>query len=529
MRAKLAASAAFLHRREGALCECFAASNWSVEPDELRRIGVWQIMQGITMLVPHAAHHRFHGTTKYFAPPELFRNGALRDAIRALNDHLAELCAIASTGQLLVPVALLDPTEEIWRTGRPCPRFFELCVELNRRPQGYVIAPLAMVIEQASRFRAVVNPGIPLAADSVQRLEAAGIAVLEPEELDRLDVAVPVEAAFAGKGRPHFMRRDVADGELLLVANVEDAEEITGEVHYDGETYPVALVPGEVAVFAPGWRRCRAPLPAPTWRQPLPAEVPVMWSAPNSITLFRWEDAAGQVLDQVTAGEAQVLCFRWQNREELPPLTLLAPADYARSLTLDGHPAPEGQPRMLHDDPYLAFDLAAAGSPGSHTLELQVSRYRWTSPCYLIGEFDCHIEAEGGNVPGFGYYNFALQLPERATVCLNRRRQRLDLRRSWAVQGHPFYSGAVTYRLDLEIPPGMSRAILHVGRIHGQASLRIDGVSVGARAFPPFDFDLTGQTGICHAELRVENTPGNRFDGYAVASGIADTPELHGW
>lgn len=525
VRAKLASSAAFLFGRAGALCECFAATNWSAETDDLRRIGTWQIMQGITVLVPHAAHHRFFGPTKYFAPPEFLRCGALRESLRQLNDDLAELCAIASWGQLIAPVALLDPTEEVWRTGQPCPRFFALSAELNRRPQGYVIAPPAAVPEHAARLRVAINPGITVSQTIRDGLAAAGIALLRADQLDRLDAFLPVGTGYRGTGRPHFMRRAVEGGELLLLANVEDEGEIRGEALHAGETYAVSLLFGEVAVFGPNFRRRRRVRKAlRSVASPPTAEV--AWGAPNVVTLLRWEDETGRALDGDAVAKAGALFFRWRNDGDLPALRLLAPAASVRKVCVDGRPAEPGTPMSVYDEQYLALDLAGAGGRGDHALRLACEGYAWTSPCFLEGEFDCEIAARGGDLRGIAYYNFALTLPESVTVLLRNRRGRLDMSRSWAEQGHPFYSGVATYRFDFDIPPSLRRPVLRCGRVHCHAALTVNGVRVGARAFPPYEFDLQGFSGACEARLTVESTLGNRLDGYGAPAGLAAVPEV---
>ena len=96
-RAKQAFSTAFMYDRKEVMCEMFAASNFGVSPAELKQISTFQIMQGVTFVVPHAYHYRFNGDIKYFAPPEFSDRGMIGYSINELNDEIAELTCMMST------------------------------------------------------------------------------------------------------------------------------------------------------------------------------------------------------------------------------------------------------------------------------------------------------------------------------------------------------------------------------------------------------------------------------------------------
>ena len=526
VRAKLASSAAFLYGRERAMCECFAATNWSCEPDELRRIALWQIMQGINFFVPHAAHHRFGGATKYFAPPELLRYGVLAKSMRELNDHLAELCAIASSGELIAPIALLDPTEEMWRTGKAFIRFFKLCAELNRLPYGYVIVPKSALLGRQKEFLVTVNPGMNLSEDDRNLIRRTGTILLEEDELARLVSLIQLDFAYEGNGRPHFMRRKVDGGELLLVANIEEEGRIVGKVTYEGKSHAIELLPGELAIFAPGLRRYRKPAQI-SRRLTINGPAKLEWGGPNSITMFRWEDAGGDA--QSIASNYKELFFRWKTLEALPSLRLLVPATAAATYSFDGVALESGRGRLVFDEEYLEFDLNDSGAKGEHVIKLSkdqaLSAY---SPFYLEGDFDSDVlkVPDGILVPALDYYSFSLKMPQHASVFLKKRRSELDTNRSWAEQGQLFYSGAASYSFEFTIPAEFKQPCLRFGRVACRLGLRVNGLDLGCRIFPPFDFDLKGFSGPCRAELRVENTMGNMLDGYGAPSGLLASPEL---
>ena len=92
LRARQAASTAFQYGKKGVMCEMFAATNYGVSPAVLRQIAAYQLMQGVTFIVPHAYHHLFTGETKYFAPPDFFRRGHARPRYEAAERRAGAAC-----------------------------------------------------------------------------------------------------------------------------------------------------------------------------------------------------------------------------------------------------------------------------------------------------------------------------------------------------------------------------------------------------------------------------------------------------
>lgn len=256
LRAKYAASAAWLHGRERVLCEAFAATNWSSSPELLRRIAAWQIMQGINFFIPHAVHHVFRGATKIFAPPELLH----LPGIRELNGFLEKYSFIAAQGKYAGPVRIADPTRKIWQGAQDS--IFDLCDELSRRAVNYVVVP------DGSE-----NPDIP-------------------EEF----------ASFDG-GELAWMLRELADGtRYILAANIWADRELSGTLVFNGRKYPAAFAPGEIGVFGGPyecWRRSTAVICS----RELPMPCPVQWNQLNNITLFQ----PGEFTVEEKVGELRLL------------------------------------------------------------------------------------------------------------------------------------------------------------------------------------------------------------------------------
>ena len=239
LRAKYAASAAYLYNRKRTLCEAFAATNWGANHQDLRRIASWQIMQGINFFVPHAVHHCFQGETKYFAPPE-FMSGSLRYGLKEFNNFLARMCFIASQGKLIEPVAVLDPTESVWH-GKSH-HLFELCDQLNRMPINYIITDETALRKNPGRFKYLILPGISPAPP----LPETGCRILNMDELDKLPIP---DISFSG-GDIHYMLRRLKDGtEILLAANIWSDTPLEGTLRFKGKSYDIKLSPGEISVF----------------------------------------------------------------------------------------------------------------------------------------------------------------------------------------------------------------------------------------------------------------------------------------
>ena len=532
VRAKLASSATFLFGREGTMCECFAATNWSAEPNDWRCIATWQIMQGINFIVPHAVHHNF-GVVKYFAPPELMRCGALVETRRIVNHHIAWACACASQGSLVAPIALIEPSTYIWRDRRPCPLFFELCAKLNRLPHGYVIAPMRMLEDDAGRFKVVVNPGLDLSEEFCRKLEESGTILLAGQDLSGLDAGIGCDWTYSGSGSPHFMRRQLPEGEILLIANIEDASEIEGDLRYREQSWSLVLAPGEMAFFSP--LECNFRKPRKIVRKMLlPEEAFVDWHAPNVVAIARWEDREGNVLlpSARTAAPASHF-FRWINQDALNDLLLRLPQNPLAAF-IDGVAIPKFKRIKRFDEYCFTALLPNSGLPGAHVLEVRFDKLQMAPTSsffeisYLEGDFDCEVNHGQEVEPkaSCGYFNFTLDMPRYAQISLSRPRRTLSMKRSWAGQGRPFYSGKADYKLHFEIPAGFSHPVLRFGEVHCQLELKINGRSMGVKAFPPYDFDLVGLTGLVDGEAEVENTPGNVFDAYGAPSGLTSVPEL---
>jgi hypothetical protein len=199
------------------------------------------------------------------------------------------------------------------------------------------------------------------------------------------------------------------------------------------------------------------------------------------------------------------------------------------SYSFDGVNLDSGAKRMIFDDEYLEFDMKGSGSAGRHVIKLTKHEpLSVQTPFYLKGDFDVDV-VKGSNgifIPALKYFNFSLEMPQFAEVFLKNRRNELDTGRSWADQGQLFYSGEATYVFEFTIPADFKHPVLKLERVSCRIRVTVNGIEVGCRIFPPYEFDLDGFSGKCRAELNVENTLGNMLEGYGTPSGLMSIPEL---
>lgn len=491
LRAKYTASAAYIYGKERALCETFAATNWGATHQDLRRIAAWQIMQGINCFVPHAVHHLFHGETKYFAPPE-FLSGSLRHGLRKFNDALAEMCFIASQGELADPLAVFDPTEAVWSGKKHS--LYEICDKLNRMPVNYVIVNEAALRERPKRFKQLLLPGITLPPDLTSILTNSGCTILDDSELGKIELP---DISFRG-GDIHFMLRRLDEGcDMLLAANVWSDDTLAGTLRFNGKLFDLELAPGEIAVLNGQFEKLRSPnnnIPS----LKLPLTMPVIWSEDNVVPLLIPED----------------FCF--YNTAEIPEPYLLAPEGV--EFYFDGNTLPEGESCKFFDDNYKKVKLPEGGTPGMHSIRMYCPSKNKAPMVYLRGEFD--VKVKTGNDFFRKYmdlYNMQLYLPEKLETTLSPRSKSLDAG-EWSEQGAPFYSGAVTYITEINHTGGTAR--LNLGKINGTCAVKLNGHQLSTLIWEPFEYTLDLKEGINSLEITVTNTFANLLECYKASGGL---------
>ena len=468
IRAKLAGSAAYLNNCAGAMCEMFAATNWGTNYNNLSRIAAWQIIQGITFIVPHAVHYRFTNWSKYFAPPE-FIQGTMGAGVKLLNDRLAKYCQAAASGRYLADVAVIEPTPAVWE-GKESENFFAVCDQLNRKALGYVIIPAA----RAGEFPVVIDPlsgGMP---------------------------SLPAERAHFTGGELAYMPREIAGEKYLLAANIWSREMLSGTLSFNGRDYAVEIAPGEIAIVGGPFESYREPLKKTVVRK-FTGKFPVKFAGENLISFEK--------------------ALEFSATADLP-LTLFLPDEAEASVMLDGEKVDGGKAVKVFDDSYTAFELKI--SAGTHQITLDKAA-EFDTPALLSGAFDLDLQTFGDYAKlAKTTYHLRIYNPEKAVYTLSPRRSELSVECGWEKQGQLFYSGMTAYELGKVQCAG--NEILELPGFTGTAELLVNGQSVGKAAFAPYRFALPA--GENDLELRCWNSMGNRFERYAVPSGLTAEPVI---
>lgn len=512
-RAKQAFSTAFMYGKKEVMCEMFAASNFGVSPAELKQISTFQIMQGVTFVVPHAYHYRFNGDIKYFAPPEFSDRGMIGYSINQLNDEIAELTCLMSKGQSLCPVALLDPTDAVWMNDFEEETFFSAFTQLNRLPYGYAICDAEKILSGQVKFQVAIAAGFQVDEATRAKFAELGITLLDESQLDALRALIPCDVAYQGTGTPHFVRKIIDGEEFCFVANVENAQPVAGKLTAYGKEKELFLHPGDVVYISANYDNIPAPEADGTVIAKLPETMDVTFANPNLLPM-EWFDGG-----VVKTESDQALRFPFTCRDTLTGKLYIPKNSVLDSVLLDGKEL-TGCDGMVYDDPYWVYDLPQL-TAGDHQITIcKIGAFHDYDRIFLEGEFDVAIESD--NQPHkvvLNLYNIKVSVPKEAKITLSARRSTLSITESWALQGQPFYSGKVEYTCRTELPED-GRYRLQFPCIRDVADLYLDGKCLGRITRPPYSFCFEAGKGPHTLTLRVANSLGNQMECYAEESGI---------
>lgn len=482
VRAKLAASAAYMNNSSRCLCEMFAATNFGTDYQELRRIAMWQIMQGINFIVPHAVHHKFFGVIKHFAPPE-FVHASLQDGVKEFNDYLARACRIASTGRYGASVALLDVTEEVWKGNRAASEnFFALCDRLNRSACGFVVVTREYLSKHRQDFKLVIDP-----ADWNGELD-----------LSRLSGG---DVRFTG-GELSFMRRILPDEtEILLAANVWSNSSLSGKLCWQKHEYELVLAPGEYAVLGGKDETYRSPENSMSVKT-LSMLAECRLSAPHRIPLESW-----------SAIDGGRHVFNWSNREFLGKLSLEIPMTFTGTVKCDGSELSEGKAFEFYADKYLRYELpASVQEPGEHSLVV-TGLLPESETGYLAGNFETSLWCEGGDREKQirTNYNLTVLAPKRFTLELAPVRSQFRTDDLLAEQGLNFYDGATVWQWVFTLEKHASA--IDLAGTAGVCDLELDGMKIGRLIAEPYQLRYEIPAGKHQLTVTLHGSSGALFEG----------------
>lgn len=515
VRTKQTQSTAFIADKKGAMCEMFAAMNYGATYDELREVAAFQIMQGITFIIPHAYQYRVHSQTKYFAPPDFSDKGHLHFC-SAFNKTLVDYLTHSTKGALDAPVAVLDITEDLWRHRGNHELFMDVCEQLNRRPFGYVIADCAGIEKKKDSFSLIINTGVTQ-LDSI-----AGIPVANIQSVDALDDVLSClcpAITYDGSGTPHFMVRKTDEGICALIANIENAGEITGTVHFGGSDYLISLWSGEIAFFSEKEQIFRKSVNV-NHSFKLPNKCPVTWERENLLPIGGWLSSDGTTVLQNE--ETDVLRFEFFVDEPVGELTFYVPAN-AKPCIKDIAGVELTSVRSAHflDDLYDCYRITPKF--GLNTISITRSApIHYSDRFFLSGSFDLDIQTQEPFYKQFFYtYNLSVFVPKVASIHLKRRSEMLLTDRSAAEQGHPFYMGAVTYHMDVALPESDTNCRIHIPNAFNGVSVKINECEPVQLPFRPFVLPCPHADEL-KLELTTHATYANFMEMYPREFGLTD-------
>lgn len=538
MRAKQAGATAFMYDKEGVMCEMNAASNFGVEPSVLKHIAAFQIMQGVTQVVMSEYQHRYLDQIKYFAPPDYSKWSMLQYSMDVVNKEIAELTYMMQNGKSVFPVVMIDPTEYVWRNNFDHVPYLDTFAKLNRLPYGFTICDADKIINNDYGFKVAVVSGITLPEDIKTAVENKGIVVITDKELDRLSTLIDCPVSYQGQGTPHFVRKVLDGEEFTFIANIESTEPIKGKIYAYGREKDIILYPGDVRYISktyddiPELERSGKPV------YTLDKTVPVEFDRPNIMQLEYFK-ADGQTVTKTC--ENDLIEFSFESKHELDNLKLYVP--YVRKTNgytilnenkihiIDGHKNAVDKLEMngqvlvsydgkVFDEEYLVYDLPKTAI-GKNTIKIYKNApFDDFARILLEGEFDAYINTDGKFYKDAHYtYNMRMFIPENATTSLTKRSKALDTDKSVALQGQPFYSGAITYKFSAIVEKdGEYR--LKFPSVRDAGYLYIDGQFNQKIVKPPYTYQFNLTAGKHDFSFKVYNSMANAMETYLEDGGI---------
>jgi hypothetical protein len=589
---RLAASIAHGRGTQRAMCECFGCGGWDLTLADMKWIADFLLSHGLTLLVPHAMFYSLEGFRKEDAPPSQFSHAPYASEYKLLSDHIGRAAAILESAAhapqvaVLYPLAAMQrdlvPGEETGPDAETERRFSELVQRLIELHYD-----LEIVSEERLAMAAVVSEGDRLLVESCgeqwQAVLVPACTTLAPEALGKLGELLGMGGAVGVLGEPSpalglppiddlkaWLEANVApairvssphvgvlckrrDGaRLFFVANhaFEDLGEVTIEIPdadgvqvLDTETSEVRgvayerteagirlawrfLPAGSVLLEVPGGE-APSPRPSPGGRggtsRPSPTErggtattiegpFELELTEPNALPLTKWALALnGLVFRHTTEFALQYAPARLdlllddiRDEGEMGEMRVTA--------QLNGEALPVSD-RWFLDPGFRLVDLLPAARQGRNQVTVTMHNSAWcgrpkgmVGTPKLLGDFrvvspeDCAV----GELP--------------ASVGVG------DL----SALGLPFYTGTVRLATTIELPPGAHTLVVDGAADYPRASL--NGCDLGARPWPPYEFDISNcaQAGENALLLEVVSNAAPFMVGQPRPWGLLEAPRIVG-
>ncbi len=100
--------------RKRVLSETYGGAGWQLSFEKMKMFADWQFVMGVNFVNQHVGHISMIGVRKYDYPPMFCQAAPWWENYRALNDHIARMSVLASSGIEANDILVLEPTTSMW-------------------------------------------------------------------------------------------------------------------------------------------------------------------------------------------------------------------------------------------------------------------------------------------------------------------------------------------------------------------------------------------------------------------------------
>ena len=565
----LATSVSAQQGRSHTLCELFGASNYSMNMQDVKRIGDWLSLFGINFFTVHYMLYSNDGYRKWDAPPTFCHPSPLWPHFKKWKAHLDETAGRLGPLKVRVRLVMVRPMRSFWRTMADTEVFargvYERAMKLalNLLEKGVLFHWMDdLDLAKASvrggrihlgkaRYDELVHFSGSLDAEvakHLHRLKIQGGRVLNDQEAARL--AGPLRSkrgdirAVQASDRRWFCVNLSSKGQSFSLN--EQTHRLEG---YESRW----LAHGEKAAEPPRIRR-NVRLSSDWSLEPESDNVLVLkhWTLNGRPTrLAPWHDVAprheiggmekgalGEVPIQPDLKDPKQLVYqtRFHIRGRFP-ISLVCERDSLRgewAATLNGRSLKAWRKKERYDLFNLEHDLRFLARPGMNILTFQFTIRKSTEgmiePCRLFGLFQVAPVGRDITPPAgvnginpqtgkcVNLYETGPRVPNLLPV------RKMEDVADWARSGYPHYSGVMRYKRNFRWQKRSSERVELVLEQppRDQVEVRLNGRPVGAMLWSPWRLDVTPalRDGENRIELRISNTLTNMIHGRPRPSGL---------
>mgnify|MGYP000153290230 CR=1 FL=1 len=525
--ARAVASAAYFYGKAGALDECYHSLGWSGTLQDARLMADGQLLLGIRYLVPHGFFYSTHALRKHDAPPTFFFQMPYWPFFGRLSAHIERVARYFEGTYIDAHILIVEPTwglptradlqaYERLQNWLMAHHYDFLHVDTDILQGGHIQGGAVHIRDVTAPV--VIVPPMQYIEEDLRRwledFEAQSGRVIyfgaadDPASLagvlaERVEPSIQLRAEQGTSEGVWAVRRVSAEKTLWFLLNTTarpvdlhiQAERPLREIPLEdgrsptlapaGADYRRALAPFESCLLEAGETAPAPPLPHVTVRLDEPVEIELL--TPNLLRMAHWQfallDEAGNagpsawvqaapIANQLAAAGLPfaprfVQRFGLEPRLELPPLRARYEYtfhnEYHRRVELVMEPGslagdwqlwvnrrgPFGladfSPSQAHVRGSLGMDISAFLEPGINRLRVEVRTERpdggLLNPLYLAGDFGVDP-----NPPRL------IERPLRGAF------------EDYRANRLPFFSGALAYRLEFNLPalPSGERAALEL-------------------------------------------------------------------